>query len=257
MKSVKIITSVALASVLFVGCATIQLQTNAKMSQSIFINPVASSKKLIFIATKNTSGQNVNIQNQIENLLTQRGYKIVDDPEIATYILMSNILYCDKKSENNAAGAAVTGGAIGSSIGAYNHGSITGTIAGGAIGAAVTGIIGKLTEDTIYQMQVDIIVREKAKGKVTANKGNVSGQASVADKRKSGFFNEFGGEIRRDEASGNFNSNSTNYDNQVFERDYTEQKTTIFAEATKSGLNLNEAIPILENKIASQIAGLF
>ena len=33
--------SIATIAILFSGCATTELQTNAKMTQSVFINPVA------------------------------------------------------------------------------------------------------------------------------------------------------------------------------------------------------------------------
>ena len=89
----------------FTGCATSELQTNSRMTQSIFINPVAKNKRLIFVSSKNTSGQRINLENTILSELQLKGYTIVDDPEQATYILMMNILYCDKKQENNAVGA--------------------------------------------------------------------------------------------------------------------------------------------------------
>lgn len=241
----------------FAGCMTTTLQTTAKMTQSIFIDPVAKEKRVVFISAKNTSGQNVNIANKLANLLIQKGYTITDDPELATYILLTNILYADRKQENNAAGAAVTGGAIGSSIGAYNSNGIGGTIVGGLVGAAVTGVIGKLTEDTIYQMQVDVVIRQRLNSKVLVSSGNLGGQANVVDKRKAGFLNEFGGAVRNSEATGNLNSNQTNHINQTYEKNYVEQKTIMFAEATKRGLSFEEATPILEDKIATQISGLF
>lgn len=257
MKATKILASIVAAGVLFSGCATTELQTAAKMSQSVFINPVAKEKRVIFISARNTSGQSVDISQKLTSALMQKGYTITDDPEKATYILMTNILYCDKKSENNTGGAAAMGGMIGAGVGGYNHGSATGTVVGGLIGAGVMGLIGNLTEDEIYQMQVDILIREKSKGVVVANKGNMSGQASVRDRSKSGFMNGFGGDIRRDDMSGNLNSNSTDYNTQSFEQDYIEQRTTMLAEATKMNLTLGEATPILEEKIATQIAGLF
>ena len=249
--------SIALASVLFSGCATTELQTNAKMTQSVFINPVAKDKRLIFVSSKNTSGQQINLEKTILNELEAKGYTVVDDPEMATYVLMMNILYCDKKQENNAAAGAVGAGALGAGIGAYNNNGF-GASAGIGLGAAlVGGLIAKATEDTIFQMQVDIVIREKAKGKVYASNTTAAGQASVNDSRKAGFMNGFGGQIKNANASGQLNSNIANANSQQYETDYIEHKTMLFAEATKMNLTLPEATPILEKQISSQIAGLF
>ncbi|EAI9609204.1 conjugal transfer protein TraT, partial [Campylobacter jejuni] len=126
----------------------------------------------------------------------------------------------------------------------------------GAAGALVGGLLGKLTEDTIWQMQVDINIKQKADGKVLTSSGNVSGQASVRDSQSSGFLNSFGGNVRSDKV-GHLNSNQINNTQQTYEGKYIEKNTIIFAEAVKTGLKLPEATPILEDKIANQIAGLF
>ena len=254
MKKSFILISLATATLLFTGCATSQLQTSAKMTQSVFINPVAKDKRTIFISTKNTSGADINLEQRIVQSLYAKGYTIVDDPEMATYVLMTNILYCNKKSENNTASGAMMGGMAGAIGNSGSNGRSM--VAAGLAGAVVGGLIGKATEDTIFQMQVDIVIREKAKGKVMASTGNVAGQAYVRDGQKSGFQNSFGGPVR-DDTSGRINSNTYNNSSQSYESDYIEHRTMMFAEATKMDLTLQEATPILEQKIAQQIAGLF
>lgn len=255
MKKNMILMSLVTASLLFTGCATSQLQTSAKMTQSVFINPVAKEKRTIFISTKNTSGTDINLEQKIVQALYAKGYIVVDDPEMATYVLLTNILYCNKKSENNVVGGAMMGGAAGAIANSGSNGRSM--AAAGLAGAVVGGLIGKATEDTIFQMQVDIVIREKAKGKVNAYAGTSSGQASVRDSQKSGTLNSFGGQIREADASGRLNSNTYSTASQSYESDYIEHKTMMFAEATKMDLTLYEATPILEQKIATQIAGLF
>lgn len=249
--------SLIAATVLFTGCATSELQTNSRMTQSIFINPVAKNKRLIFVSSKNTSGQRINLENTIYRELEAKGYTIVEDPEQATYILMMNVLYCDKKQENNAVGAGLAAGALGAGVAGYNGHSTGGTIGIGLGAAAVGALIGKATEDTIYQMQVDIVIREKAKSAVSASNVTVNGQARVYDSSKAGFVNSFGGSVRDANASGHLNSNTASASAQNYETDYIEHKTMLFAEATKMNLTLPEATPILEKQIAYQIAGLF
>lgn len=248
---------VVTASILFSGCATTELQTNAKMTQSVFINPVKKELRTVFISSKNTSGKQINLSDTIVAELQSKGYTVIDDPEIATYVLMVNVLYCDKKQENNAAGAALGAGAIGAGVSGYNHGG-AGQAIGVGIGAAlIGGLIGKATEDTIYQMQVDIVIREKAKGPVYASNSTAAGQASVSDSKKAGFINSFGGSVKDVNSTGHLNSNMANAQTQSFQTDYIEHKTMMFAEATKMRLTLEEATPILEKQISNQIAGLF
>lgn len=250
-----LMTSFVAATLLLSGCATSNLQTSAKMTQSVFINPVAKEKRTVFITMKNTSGTDINLERTISQTLGSKGYMLVDDPEAASYVLMTNVLYCNKKQENNV-GQGVGLGGIGGAL--ANSGSNNRSVAAaGLAGAIVGGLIAKATEDTIYQMQVDIVIREKAKGKVTSTTGNIAGQASVKDGQKAGFVNSFGGQIRDTEASGQLNSNSVNTNAQTYETDFLEHKTMMFAEATKMSLTLEEATPILEQKIATQIAGLF
>ena len=249
--------SIATIAILFSGCATTELQTNAKMTQSVFINPVAKNKRLIFVSSKNTSGQRINLENTILSELQLKGYTIVDDPEQATYILMMNILYCDKKQENNAVGAGLATGVLGAGVAGYNGHGAGGTI-GIGLGAALVGaLIGKATEDTIYQMQVDIVIREKAKGSVSTSSVTANGQSRVTDSSKAGFVNSFGGTASDVNASGQLNSNMASANAQNYETNYIEHKTMLFAEATKMNLTLPEATPILERQISSQIAGLF
>lgn len=249
--------SIAVATLFFSGCATTELQTNAKMTQSVFINPVKKELRTIFVSTKNTSGQRINLESSIISELMAKGYRVVDDPDMATYVLMMNVLYCDKKQENNAVGGALGAGAAGAGIAAYNGGGAGKTIGVGLGAALVGGLIAKATEDTIYQMQVDIMIREKASGKVYTSSATANGQSSVSDSSKAGFMNSFGGNIKNTDASGKLNSNMANATAQQYETDYIEHKTMLFAEATKMNLTLQEATPILEKQIASQIAGLF
>lgn len=255
-QTIKIALSSLVAMSLLTGCVTTQLQTSATMTQSIFLDPVAKDKKIIFLNVRNTSGQNINIESKLISILQSKGYVIVDDPEQATFILSTNILYCNKKQENNAAVGATLGTGLGVGVAAYNSQSMAGAIATtGAIGLA-SGLIGKLTEDIIYQMQVDINIKQRAKGKVLSTASTTAGQANVVDGRRSGFMNSFAGSVRGDK-TGHLNSNLVNSSSQAYESDYIEKSTMIFAEATKMNLKLEEAIPVLEDKMANQIAGLF
>lgn len=255
MRFKMILTSV-LAMSLLSGCLTTSLQTNSTMSQSIFLDPVAKEKRVVFLNIKNTSSCQIHLEHKLKSNLEAKGYQISDDLENSTYILSTNVLYCDKKQENNTAGGALAGGAVGAGISAYNSSSVGGAIAAGAIGALLGGLLAKVSEDTIYQMQVDVNIKQKIQNKVLNQNVNINSQASVRDKKASGFLNSFGGNVRN-EKIGQLNANLASSTQQSYESDYVERSTIILAEAVKTGLKLEEVSEILEDKITAQIAGLF
>lgn len=255
MRFKTIFTSV-LAMSLLSGCLTTSLQTNSTMSQSIFLDPVAKEKRVVFLNIKNTSSCQIHLKHKLKSSLEAKGYQISDDLENSTYILSTNVLYCDKKQENNTAGGALTGGAVGAGISAYNSSSAGGAIAAGAAGALLGGLLAKMSEDTIYQMQVDVNIKQKIQNKVLNQNVNINSQASVRDKKASGFLNSFSGNVRNEKV-GQLNANLASSTQQSYESDYVERSTIILAEAVKTGLKLEEASEILEDKIAAQIAGLF
>ena len=243
--------------VLLSGCLTTQMQSKVTMSQSIFIDPVAKEKKNIFVSTHNTSGEKVDLEAKIIKELLAKGYSISDDPQKATYVLQVNVLYVDVKKENNAAPAGVVGGVAGAGVGGYNHDSATGVVVGWLLGATIGALAGKLTEDTIIQMKVDINVRQKIEGGSTHTNATAKGQGQVNDTRRHGFFNSFGGDVASTQGGGKLEDNQINYDKQVFSSNYSQKQASMFAEATKLNLQFHEVMEVLENKVATQIVGIF
>lgn len=251
----QIAISMACASILFTGCATTEIQTKAKMTRTIFLDPVAKSQRTVFVAIRNTSGNDLELEDKIIAGLKKKGYRVVDDPANAKYILMVNVLFADNLKEANAANAAASAGTIGAVAGSYNggrNGLVTGLAA-----AAVGGLVGKLTEDEIYRMVVDIVVKEKTNQQVITTENSSIGQAEITNKRRAGFMNTFAGPIRSNDSAGELHDNINTQKQQQYATNYIEKKTRIFAEAIKMDLKLEEALPILEKKIAKQIIGIF
>ena len=85
------------------GCAATQLaiekrnlDVQTKMSDTIFLDPVGPDKKTVFIDVKNTSDKEVDIASDIARDIAGRGYKVVQDPNQAHYLLQANILSVGK-----------------------------------------------------------------------------------------------------------------------------------------------------------------
>ena len=106
-------------------------------------------------------------------------------------------------------------------------------------------------------MVVDINVRERTNQKVFTTTGADIGQAVIKDGKRAGFMNSFAGKAKSKNGGGTMNDNMTQTSSQQYETNYIEKQTKIFAEATQMDLKLESALPILEKKIAAQIAGIF
>lgn len=158
--------AIILLSILFLnGCATTEMQTKTKMANTIFLSPQEKTvEKSIFIDIKNTSGQNIaGFDQQLRSKLEAKGYKLVDSPKKATYILQTNILFANNLREAQALQASVSGGVAGGILGlagAGGNASGNNALAGVVIGALGAGLIGKFTEDDIFQLITDVRVNE-------------------------------------------------------------------------------------------------
>lgn len=252
----RVVIPILFGTVLFTGCATTELQTKTKMTRSIFLDPVAKSQRTVFVSIKNTSENDIDLEDDVIAGLKKKGYQVVDDPDKAKYILMANILFADNLKEANSARAAGTAGAIGATAGTMSGGGRDGLVTGLAA-AAVGGLVGKLTEDEIYRMVVDVVVRQKTKQSVETSESSAMGQAQISDKKRAGFMNSFAGPIRSNDSAGELHDNIQEQKTQHYAANYIEKKTKIFAEALKMNLKLEEALPILEKKMSKQIVNIF
>jgi len=209
------------------------LETSAKMSNTIFLNPVSPEHKTIFVQVKNTSDAPINFQNLIIQKLEAKGYKVVHDPYKAHYWLQSNVLYVGvEKKHLTATGALVGGfggGLIGSAFGS-GRGKIATTGAGALIGSGLGMLAGAAIHVDKYMGVVDIQVKEKVR------KGTV--QAQTQSNMQQGIGTAY---------SSTHKSTSQ----------YKAYRTRIAVEATRTNLNLAEAIPVLDDKLSSETAGIF
>jgi TraT complement resistance protein len=217
MFSIKNSIVYVLAILLISGCATTKLQTNVKMTRSVFLKPVVKEKKTIFFSTKNISGEALDIEPLIAKNIAQKGYARIEDPEQAQYVLIVNILFANNLKEANALKAAtgmgITGGVI-----AAGSGSNTGdSLLIGATMALAGGLVGKALEDETYRAVVDVSISHKLPE----------------------------GERFSTETAGTMG------------RAYKEHKTRVLAEAVKMNLELKEALPILSHDVARQISNIF
>jgi outer membrane lipoprotein SlyB len=181
------------ATFLFTGCATTELQTQTKMTQSIFLDPVKKELRTVFVSVKNTSGQDMGgLEQKINSNLQAKGYRLVDDPDTAKYTLMTNVLFANNLKEANAAGTGANGAVLGGVMGAVNSGGNGRSALGAAlVVGGISTIAGKLTEDEIYRMVTDVVVRDRKDTKVLTTVNTNQGQVSIGQEARAGFTNSF------------------------------------------------------------------
>jgi len=208
----KAILPILLGLSFFTGCATLELETNVKMTKSVFLKPVNNEKRTVYVSLKSITGDNLDILPLLEKNLKSKNYILVNSAEDAQYVLMVNILFANNLKEayaiRNGAALGVTSGIIAAGSGSNTRDSLL----VGATVALASGLVSKALEDETYRAVVDVVVDEKSDN---GNKKSIMGE------------------------------------------DYKEQKTRVLAEAVQTNLKLNEALPILSQKVATQLSNIF
>jgi hypothetical protein len=248
MRTTKFIALSVVIAQLF-GCAAINtsiskrnLDVQSKLSDTVFLDPVADRFKIVFVQVRNTSDKpELDIEPSVKASLAQKGYIIATDPEKAQFILQANILSAAKTPANplnsdfGGYGAILAGGAIGALASAATGGSNR-NVAGAAlaVGALVGlgNLIGNaLVTDVYYSVVVDLQIKEK-------NKSGVVGQESNVQNAKNGK-----------------SASSTTTVN--VSTDMKTYQTRIMSVANQVNLEFNDAVPMLQTGLTKVISGIF
>lgn len=242
--------SIAIATVasFLTGCAATEvaltkkdLDVQTKTSTAIFVDPVSPEKRTIYVDVK--SGVQEFDRAVFKRLLLEsfannsNGYKVIDDPEKAQYILSAFVLNLEKASPSasqQALGRGYQGGGgvlAGAAIGASTNNGYKGALAGAVVGGATDLISGALVKDVTYMLVCDIQIKERAKNGVVVTR-DTSINTKVSD-------------------NGGVHQSSTEQSNQK------EYATRIVTTANKANLKLEEAQDPIYKKTAAAIAGFF
>ena len=157
------------------GCGTFSLETDSKMTRSIFLKNLKPIKTIYLVKT-NTAPVDDEIGTLTKAYLQARGYSFVKDPDDATYILRINTININNhKQQNIAKGAAIAGGTTGI-VGYASNGGSAG-IEGLVVGAAIGGTFAYLVSDGQVRMQVDVLITESIDKEEFTHKTRVIAEA--------------------------------------------------------------------------------
>ncbi len=233
------------------GCAATRtliekrkLTVETKMSETIFLEPVAPGKRVVFVDVKNTTDKDMGgIEYEVKGRVAASGYTVTDDPTEATYILQANVLQVGKSDldevnamlgtgfEGVVEGAVlggVIGGALGGDVDEVNKGTVIGGIAGGVAGF----LFDALVTDVLFTMVTDIQISKRAgEGETVSETEETDASQGTATRTK-----------------------QTSSTDSVKWKIY---RTRIVSVANKANLDFEEARPFLKAGLVRSIGGIF
>lgn len=237
-------TVLAASTGLLVSCAATQtaiehrtLDTKTNLSKTIFLDPVAANQKTIFIAVKNTSDQDIDINRPLADAMRAHGYRVLKNPAQAHYLLQANILTVGKMSVaasktalGGGYGSAVAGGVVGAVAGGLS-GNTTAMIAGGLAGGLVGLAADSLVKDVNYTMVTDVQISER-----------VGRGVKVSEQFNANLSN---------------GTASTIHQTSSRESEYQRYRTRVVSNADKVNLSFAVARPALEHGLVNTLSGIF
>ncbi|AYQ56095.1 conjugal transfer protein TraT [Bathymodiolus thermophilus thioautotrophic gill symbiont] len=208
------------------------LDTQTKMSSTLFLEPVSQDKRVVFISIRNTSDKKLNIVTRIKNTLIARGYVLTQNPDDAHFMLQANVLKVGK-SDARASDDALSGGFGGALLGSALSGNSptaakNATIVGGIVGFAVDAMV----SDIYYTMVTDLQIRERP----------LAGEI-VSQRQKTSVDQGSGTQLIQNISGG--------------QAKWKTYRTRIVSTANQVNLKFDEAIKSLEDGLVRSISGIF
>lgn len=241
-----LVLSITFCLILLFGCDATQtavrkrhLNVETRMSSSVFLDPVALDKRRICLQVRNTSDKSeLDLQAPIAEALSEKGYVVVADPELAHYILQANVLQV-ARSDLRAAeyalqqgfGAALTGATLGAAMGTVASDDKQAAVKGGIIGTGIATVGNAMVEDVVYTAIADLQISERV-GKSTVVK------EKTRSKLKQG-------------------NNGTKEITSTEKVDWKRYQARVVSTANKANLKFHQAAPQLAQGLTRSIVGIF
>ena len=219
------------------GLGKRNLEVQTKMTDTIFLEPVSSHDRTVLVQVRNTSDQaDFDLRDAIETSIAERGYRLVDRPEEAHYLLQANVLQVGRTSPTAAEqtfaggfGGTLIGGAGGVAGARIASDDTRALIAGGLVGAATSSVVDALVEDVTYTIITDVQISERA------------GEGVVVTERL---------EQNLRQGSGARIISATQI------HDWRRYQTRIMSTANRTNLEFEDAAPELVDGLTRSIAGI-
>ncbi len=266
----RVAAGAAALAMLLGGCSGVDalanhgaLDVHTHMSETIFLDPVPERLHTIYIGMRNTSDYpDIDVRGPLAAALEQRGYTVVRDPGQAYYQLQGNVLQAGRldKSQTQALLGGGFGGPLlaGAAAGGITRGFGGSTSASLGVGlgvAALTTLANYAYQDVTYAVTVDLQISARPTGGGRVNqytstrRSSSSGSANMAVTDSTPYSYGVSG-------SSSFNGNDR-VQTHSGSSDYLRYNVRDVAYADRVNLQLQEAIPVIVQRLASSFANLF
>ncbi|HUG02210.1 MAG TPA: complement resistance protein TraT [Longimicrobiales bacterium] len=143
-----------------------ELETLSELSESVFLELRSDAPATVYVAEGSTAGRDVSIRSTLERDLVAVGYRLVDDPGEATYLMQINhrSLAETELGDGDRLGDAVSG-AFAAGVAAGLAADVLGAGSRGSEGVALgVGLIGFLVDSKVkhvaHTLTTDLLVTE-------------------------------------------------------------------------------------------------
>ena len=232
------------------GCAAVStsiakrnLDVQTKISTAIFVDPVKSSKRLVYVDIRSgvmefdRRALRAAVRDELN--ANENGYRMTDDPDQAQYQMNIFVISLEKASPTAAEKALHDGYrgdvSVGAAAGAV-YGAEHGHTGSSAMGMGILGALGAtaanaFVQDVTYMLIADVQIKEKTRKGVFVRK-DTKVSAKVSD---AGTSTQTVSEVSK----------------------LKEYRTRIVTTAEKANLDLAEAQPVMFKKTAYAMSGFF
>lgn len=210
------------------------VHAKTKMSETIFLEPVAPEEQIIYFKFRNTSDEDLDVIQRLRFEFEKIGFIVTNNPREANFMVQANLLkigVMDEDEQRNYLGSGFGGAAIvgGSALVLGHSGSSSGkaALAGAALGMLYEAA---KVKDIHYAMVTDVEIRQRP----------LDGEYVTQDDDLRGKMG----------ASGSSTQTATNSNVQ-----WKKYRTRIVSSAYAPGLEFEQARPFLEKGLVKALSG--
>jgi len=226
---------------LLTGCGALStaiekrnLEVQTKMSSSIFLEPVAPEKQIVYVRVRNTTDKEIDIQQNVKDAFASNGFIVTKNPKEAQFMVQANLLQVgkgDARSARSALESGFGGAVLGLGVAAASRASATGYGVAGLVGGLVGSVANSLIKDVYFTMITDVEIRQRPAYGETIEQ-NMEGSSRQGNS-----------------ASVNQNVKSSNAKWKIY-------RTRVVSTANKVNLDFEEAKPVLIKGLSRSLSGL-
>ena len=170
-KITTLIASTLLIGLFISGCGAAStaiekrnLEVQTKMSESIFLEPVAPQKQIVYVRVRNTTDKDIQVDQAIKSSIESNGFTVTNNPDEAYFMIQANVLQVgktDATDKDSALKSGFGGGVLGAGISMATGGSGNNIGIGAAVGGVVGLVADTMVKDIYYSMVTDVEIRQR------------------------------------------------------------------------------------------------